>query len=130
MHDEVKKNKDFSYLKADVSIATWTLLQCTMPQTFLGESWSPKNLLQCTNERGLKSIAILGGSTSSFIMTDLTGWVESGTGKLSSEQVDVHTKERGSQFQDQTKTNKAGLFLETIFRKIFDQFVNRDFFQN
>ncbi|EJK66090.1 hypothetical protein THAOC_13003 [Thalassiosira oceanica] len=85
---------NFPFKEADPSTAQWTPLACTLPDL----DWRPSEVVRCAEGRGIRSIVLLGGSTSAYIIEDFKHWLEQddGDGLSTPELVNFHGKNRGN----------------------------------
>ena len=87
------------FREAKVNTAQWTPLDCLLPRDAL--TWTPQGVHECTFSKNISSVVIMGGSTSTYMLTDFRYWLE-GTQKKRN----FHSKDR------QGANNVSGLDLQ------------------
>ena len=66
-----RRTGGFPFSEADPSTARWTPLGCALPDL----DWRPSEVVRCAEGRGIRSIVLLGGSTSGYILKDFEAWM-------------------------------------------------------
>ena len=67
-----RMTRGLPFSEADPSTARWAPLTCSLPDL----DWRPSEVARCAERRGIKSILLLGGSTSGYIVKDFQHWME------------------------------------------------------
>ncbi|EJK49738.1 hypothetical protein THAOC_31351 [Thalassiosira oceanica] len=82
----------FPFSEADPSTARWTPLACSLPDL----DWRPSEVVRCAERRGIRSIVLMGGSTSGYILKDFQHWMarDDEDGPIPPELVNYHDKGR------------------------------------
>lgn len=94
------RNSGVQFREAKVNTAQWTPLDCILPRDAL--TWTPKGVHECTFSKNISNVVIMGGSTSTYILTDFRYWLEGNTKR----RANFHSKDR------QGANNVSGLDLQ------------------
>lgn len=114
-----KKTGGFRFQEAKVETAQWTPLDCTLPHF----AWNPQGMQECALRRGIRSIAVLGGSTSAYLLADFINWLQNNG---NAQQINFHSKKL------RQGANVDGLDLQPYFQTSADPTVGswEEFLQN